>query len=77
MTRTTLDLDSSVLAELRRRSVREQVSTGELASRLLASSLQDKVGEARPIRWKSADLGRPRIDLEDKDALHAALDRDR
>jgi hypothetical protein len=25
--------------------------------------------------WKSADLGAPRLDLEDKDALHRILDK--
>lgn len=42
MTRTTLNLDPSVMRELRQRSERERKSIGELASQLLASGLRQK-----------------------------------
>ena len=75
MPRTTLDLDASVLADLRRRSAAEGKSMGQLASELLAAALA-AAGErsAASFAWHSADLGAPRVDLEDKDALHRALD---
>jgi hypothetical protein len=76
MSRTTLNLDPSVMAELRARSRREGKSIGELASQLLARGLREDVGppQARPFSWRSSDLGRPAVDLEDKEALTALLD---
>jgi plasmid stability protein len=73
MPRTTLDLDASVLAELRRRGAREGKSMGALASELLIQSLAGDNGpfEPEPLRLLSPDLGMPRVDLEDKDALRA------
>jgi hypothetical protein len=77
MTRTTLDLDSSVLAQLRRRAHAEHKSMGQLASERLAVSLGDEtVGAAPPFKWPTWHMGRPKIDLQDKDALWRALDGD-
>jgi hypothetical protein len=76
MTRTTLNLDPSVITELRRRSKREHKSIGELASQLLARSLREEPEtEPQPFSWRSRDLGRPMVDLEDKEALNDLLDR--
>jgi len=76
MARTTLDLDPSVLRELRRRGEQEHKSMGRVASELLAGALAESARPARApaFTWKSADLGAPRLDLEDKDALHRILD---
>ncbi len=75
--RTTIDLDPTVLRELKQRSEDSGKSMGQLASELLARSLRDR-GEqmAVPDRlaWIARDLGRPRIDLEDKEAVRAILD---
>jgi hypothetical protein len=74
--RTTLNLDPAVMRELRRRSQREHKSIGELASQLLARSLhQEDEPEPAPFSWVSGNLGRPAVDLEDKEALNALLDR--
>jgi hypothetical protein len=77
MPRTTLDLDASVLRELRLRGQRQRKSMGVVASELLARVLaeSDEPREGSSFRWIAADLGSPRVDLEDKDALHDALDR--
>jgi hypothetical protein len=76
MTRTTLNLDPSVLRELRRRSEREHKSIGELASQLLVRGLrQEPEPQPHPFSWVSRNLGKPAVDLEDKDALNALLDR--
>jgi plasmid stability protein len=76
MPRTTLDLDPSVLRELRRRGEREGKSMGRVASEVLATAL----GSSEPARptftWISKDLGAPRVDLEDKEAVRAILDGD-
>jgi plasmid stability protein len=76
MARTTLDLDPSVLRELRRRGAREGKSMGRVASELLAGALAEPE-QARPaLAWASEDLGTPRVDLEDKEAVRRVLDRD-
>jgi hypothetical protein len=76
MPRTTLNIDSSVMRELRRRSEREQTSIGELASRLLARELRrEETPQPQPFAWVSGDLGKPAVDLEDTEALAALLDR--
>ena len=76
MTRTTLNLDASVMRELRRRGKREHKSIGELASQLLARELRAEAGiRPRPFAWVSGDLGKPAVELEDKEALAALLDR--
>jgi hypothetical protein len=76
MARTTLDIDATVLEQLRRRGEAERKSMGQVASELLAAALAAAApaGEAPPFRWRTADLGPPLVDVEDKDALHRALD---
>ena len=74
--RTTLDLDPSVLHVLRARGRKEGKSMGRLASELLAGSLARHDADApSPVKWHSRYLGVPLIDLEDKEALRAALAR--
>lgn len=75
MPRTTLDLDATVLADLRRRAAAESKSMGQVASERLARSLHtDASLEARPLNWATKDMGRFKIDLEDKDAVWRLLD---
>lgn len=76
MPRTTLNLDPSVMRELRRRSEREHKSIGELASQLLARGLHEEPEpQPGPFAWVSHDLGEPAVDLEDKEALASLLER--
>lgn len=76
VTRTTLDLDAAVRDELRRRSEAQRKSMGTVASELLAVALASTKGtEPASFVWRSANLGVPRVDLEDKEALREALDR--
>ena len=77
MPRTTFELDPSVLAQLRRRAAQEGKSMGQIASELLAQQLaaEAPISGARELQWTSRDLGIPRADLEDEDALYALLDR--
>ncbi len=74
--RTTVDIDDPILKELKDRGKREGKSLGRLISELLASELQkgDTSGRrSEPPRWISRDM-KTRINLEDKDAVYAALD---
>ncbi len=75
MPRTTLDIDASVLRELKRRQRQENKTLGQLASELLARSLaEDSAAESLPpLNWPSQNL-RPRVDLDDKDAVWRILD---
>ena len=52
---------------------------GQLASELLARELAKRPGTdtGAPLKWHSANLGTPRVDLEDKDAVWAVLDSER
>ena len=70
MPRTTLDLDPSVLEQLRRRAAIEHKSMGRVASEQLALGL----GKSAPkklsrLRWPTKRMGKPQVDLMDKDAL--------
>ena len=78
--RITIDLDPAVVKELKRRSKSAGKSMGRLASELLATSLREGEGlrEAQTdLEWIARDLGRPLVDLEDKEAIRAVLDRRR
>jgi hypothetical protein len=74
--RTTIDLDPTVLRELKRRKRESGRSIGQLASELLARALQEgPPGQrgTRGVTWRSARMG-ARVDLDDKEALRRALD---
>ena len=75
MTRTTVDIDASVLREAKRLSKERGKSLGDVVSELLASALDEQVARtpSREFEWASQDMG-ARIDIDDKDALMAALD---
>ena len=74
--RTTIDLDPTVVKELKRRSKGAGKSMGQLASELLATSLWEQAGRPRNpggFAWIAKDLGRPLVDLEDREAVRALL----
>jgi hypothetical protein len=77
MPRTTIDLESAVLKELRRRSHQEGKSMGQVASEILALALTGPPPASEPFGWTTGRLGIPRVDLEDREAVRAALERDR
>lgn len=72
--RTTIDLDDDILRALKRRQREERKTLGQLASELLAQALAAEPPPNVDIRWSTADL-RPRVDLDDKDAVWAIFDR--
>lgn len=74
--RTTIDLDPTIVKELKRRSKGAGKSMGRLASELLATSLRQAGPPRNPVSlaWIAKDLGRPLVDLEDKEAVRALLD---
>jgi len=75
--RTTVDLDDSVLRELKRLQKREGKALGRLVSDLVAQALAVRRASPespKPFTWISRQMG-ARVDLADKEAVHAVLDR--
>ena len=78
MPRTTVDIDAPILRDLKRLQKRERKSLGRLVSDLLASALGARAAATSTTRpgfdWISRPMG-ARVDLSDKDAVHAILDQ--
>lgn len=75
--RTTLDIENPVLEELREFGRAEGRSLGQAASELLAEALHVRKKTGKPagrLEWKSHPM-RALVDLGDKDAVFALLDR--
>ena len=73
MPRTTLDLDPSVLIELKRRGRREGKSLGRIVSELLSEGLhRDTLPAPEPFAWRSSRM-RARVDLDDAEALRRTM----
>ncbi len=73
MPRTTIDIDGSVLREIKKLARTTGRTLGEVASELLALALHREQQPLPKFSWKSQRM-HARIDLKDKDALHRALD---
>jgi hypothetical protein len=73
MPRITLDIDSAILKTLQNSQGR---SLGQIVSQLLTEALAGRRRQKEPIRfkWTSRSMSAV-VDLEDKEALYAALDK--
>jgi hypothetical protein len=77
MARTTLDIDPTVLDQLRERAAAERKSMGQVASERLAVSLGEEAPkEPPPLNWKAKNMGPWKVDIDDKDALWRVLDEE-
>ena len=77
MPRTTLDIDASVLRELKDVAARRHKSMGQVASELLARSLADEHKDVVvPEFWWPTMSGGMLVDIDDKDALWEILDKE-
>jgi hypothetical protein len=78
MARTTLDIDTPLLEELKKLQREQRRSLGKIVSQLLAEALSRK--KARPgaskLQWISRPMG-ALVDLNDKEAVYGALARRR
>jgi len=74
--RTTLDIEAPVLKDLRELQKREGGSLGALVSRLLGGAIasRGKLQSPPAFRWTSRPM-RALVDLADKEAVYAILDR--
>jgi len=75
MARTTIDLDPTVLRELKRRAHREGKSLGRVASEVLGAALEREAPPTPPppLAWSARPMG-ARVDLEDAEAVRRALE---
>ncbi len=77
MARTTIDIDASVLRQIKRIARERGTSMTQVVSELLATALgaePKRPVRAPAFRWETRAM-RARVDLDDKDAVFAALDR--
>lgn len=76
MSRTTVDIDPTIMRQLKARQRREGKTLGRLVSELLSSALaadQDEPRPAAPLAWFSRPM-RALVDLDDPEAVRRALD---
>jgi hypothetical protein len=76
--RTTVDIDDPVLKDLKKIQKKDGRSLGRLISDLLAQALGERKSAKGPTRapqWISKTMG-ARIDLEDHEALYAAMEQE-
>lgn len=73
--RTTIDIATPILSEVKALQKREGGSLGELVSRLLAEGLDARRSERtdHALQWISQPM-HARVDLADKEAVYAVLD---
>lgn len=74
--RTTLDLDPTVLRELKQRANREGKSMGRLASEVLSVALQPEAQPRPPalLVWSTRPMA-ARVNLDDPEAVRRAMDK--
>lgn len=77
MPRTTVDIDASLLRRVKRLARARKKSLGSVMSELLAAALghSDPPAPSEGFDWKAQPM-RARVDLEDKEAVYTALERE-
>lgn len=78
--RTTIDIDTPILDELRAIGQQEGKSLGRIVSDLLAAALAKRRRSGQPetsaFEWTSRPMA-PRVDLADRDALWDTMEGER
>ncbi|MGQ0679099.1 MAG: antitoxin [Actinomycetota bacterium] len=73
MTRTTVDINPTILKELKARAALERKSLGEVISEIAAVALvREELPPARPFVWNARSM-QARIDLSDLDVVYRTL----
>lgn len=77
MPRTTVDIDTLLLRELKKLQAQERRSLGKIVSQLLAEALARRKSAPEPpkLQWTSRPM-HALVDLSDKEAVYSVLDRD-
>jgi len=75
MPRTTVNIDASILEEIKAIQKKNRIPLGRIVTQLLAEALAGrKKGRKRPkLTWVTRPM-RALVDLEDKDEVYAVLD---
>ena len=76
MSRTTIDIDPTVMRQLKARQQREGKTLGRMVSELLSTAMQADAGEPRPpapLAWSSRPM-LALVDLDDPEAIRRAID---
>ena len=75
MARTTIDIDTPVLQEIKNLGRAEGKSLGRLISELLSEALGHRITEREEFRldWFHQDMG-ALVEIADKEELHPAMD---
>jgi len=74
MARTTIDIENSILLEVKNLQKKDGRSSGKIVSELLSEALTQRKNKAKaPLKWRSRRMS-ALVDLSDKDALHKILD---
>lgn len=78
MSRTTINIDDPIFKEIKSMQKKEVRSIDKIVSQLLAEAVTHrKTPAATPkLDWVSRPM-HPRLDLADKEAIYATLDRDK
>ena len=80
MNRTTLALDDEVIRGLRMRAAADGTSMTQVANDLLRRALKETtkgLRDRKPPKWPTYDCGGPpRVDINDRDALYDAMDKE-
>jgi len=77
--RTTVNIDDPILKQVKKLQKQRKTSLGHVVSELLALGLHDLRAQRQrpaPQRWLCRDM-HARVNLEDKEAVYAAMDRAR
>ena len=77
--RTTVDIDDPILKEVKLLGKKQGKSLGRIVSDLLASSLRTRSAapkKRKARRWIALPMA-SRVDLADKEAVYAAMERER
>lgn len=75
MARTTVNLDVSILRELKRRARSEGKTLGAVIAELVAPALaKADTRRTHRFRWHTSDMGPAKVDLEDKEAVRRAIE---
>jgi hypothetical protein len=75
MARTTIDIETTILEEIKQLQKKEGRSLGRIVSQLLAEALGNKKTKTKnlQLRWTSRPM-KALIDLSDKETLYRILD---
>lgn len=75
MPRTTLVLDDACMKKLRKLAHEDHRTLSDLVNELLAEGVQRREQRTKqpPLELPTFSMGRPKIDLADRDALEVAM----